>query len=227
MAKGPYNKSRIRNLAQYKDMSDDEFEAIWITNYVQAEYSDEFEERIEQKMKEFDEDYDLSDLKINDKAVLRALIQALISLEDYEQAMFKFRADGISQNAINSIEKLNRTMSALRSDISKFQDDLNIKRKARQSDEDLSVLSYIDELKMKAREFYKEKMHYVFCEKCNMLLGTLWSLYPEEVDNKVRFKCNRKLEGGEICGHVTTVSTSDMLKTKGSNKAELMPDGMV
>ena len=225
MSKAPYNRNKIRNLAQYKDLTDDEFEEIWIDKFLHAAPSDEFEDRISKKMDEFGDDYDLSDLKINDKASLRALIQAIISLEDYEQAMFQFRSDGISQNAINSIDKLNRVMSALRGDISKLQDDLNIKRKARQSDEDLSVLNYIDELKHKARKFYEAKNQYIFCE-CGMLLGTVWSLYVHEKDNKIRFKCNRKLEDGNICGKITTVSTENMANNKGSNSSELMPEGL-
>ena len=60
-----------------------------------------------------------------------------------------------------------------------------------------------------------------------MLLGTVWSLYPNEDGNKIRFICNRKVEDGKVCGEVVNVSTSEMAKTKGSNKSELMAEGMV
>lgn len=208
-------------------MSDDEFDEYWEQTFLKSTVSEEFEVRIEQKLTEFGDDYDLSDLKINDKAALRALIQTILSLEDYEQAMFTFRTTGISETSISSHEKINKIMTSLRSDISKLQDDLNIKRKARQTDNDVSVLSYIDELKQKAKKFYEAKNQYIFCPKCNMLLGTVWSLYPHETGNKIRFICNRKVEDGKICGEIVNVSTSEMAKTKGSNKVELMAEGMV
>ena len=127
------SRKQIRNLAQYKDMTDEEFEEIWINKYIQSNQSEEFEERINQKLEEFERDYDVSDLKINDKASLRALLQAFISLEDYEQVVYEYRKE-MSDSSINTIDKLNRVMSGLRGDISKIQDDLNIKRKTRQSD---------------------------------------------------------------------------------------------
>lgn len=219
------SKKQMRNLVQYRDLSDEEFEEIWLKKLQGVSQSDEFEERINQKLEDFEQDYDLSDLKINDRAALRALIQAFISLEDYEQLLYEYRSE-FSDSSVTTIDRLNRVMSGLRADISKFQDDLNIKRKTRQSDEDVSVLHYIEELKKKARRFYEAKMQYIFCEECNMLLATVWTLFPEK-DNKIRLVCDRKLEDGKVCGHVTTVSTKELIAKKGTNKKEIMPEGML
>src|ERR1043166_809371 len=86
---------RQRNLVQYRDLSDEQFEERMSKKAFNADSSKDFEERIAKKWAEFEEDYDLSDLKINDKDALRALIQAQISLEDYEQALYRMRKEGV------------------------------------------------------------------------------------------------------------------------------------
>lgn len=222
--KGKIN--RMRNLAQYRDLSDDEFERRVAQKALGIEVSQEFETRIAKKLAEFEEDYDLSDLKINDRDALRALIQAHITLEDYEQFLFKVRASGINDTTLSSIEKLQRAMSDLRSDISKLQDDLSIKRKARKSDQDVSVLAYIENLRDKARRFAEARMQYVFCPKCNMLLATIWTLFPQEDRNKLALVCNRDMGDGTKCGEKVIVSTAELLKNKGTNKPEITPESM-
>lgn len=221
------SKEKIRNLKQYSGMSDEEFEQIWVKKYLVSEPSEKFEKRIEEKLEEFDSDYDLSEMKINDVASLRALVQAFISLEDYEQLLFKMRADGVSDASLNMIDKIGKAMSDLRSDISRLQNDLNITRKIRKTDQEASVIEYIDSLKEKARKFVESKMMYVFCPKCNMLLGTLWTLYPTDPRNKLALICNRKLDNGEICGEKVVVSTKELLNLGGSNKITLMPESLI
>lgn len=219
--------SRMRHLAQYKDLSDEEFEQKMTQKALGIEISEEFEKRISAKLAEFEQDYDLSDLKINDRDILRALVQAQISLEDYEQAMFKMRADGINQNFLISTEKLNKVMSDLRTDISKLQNDLNITRKVRKSDQDVSVMAYIEGLKDKARRFAEAKMQYIFCPECNMLIGTVWTLFPQEERNKIALVCNRDLGEGKKCGAKVIVSTAQLLKNRGTNKPEITPESML
>jgi hypothetical protein len=218
---------RMKNLTQYKDMSDDGFENILAQKALGLDVSKEFEDRIKAKMEEFGQDYDLSDLKINDKESLRALIQAVITLEDYEQFIFKLRADGISSDSLYTIEKLQKVMSDLRTDISKLQTDLNITRKIRKSDQDVSVVAFIDNLKEKARRFYDSKMSYIFCPKCNLLLGTIWVHYPNEERNKIALVCNRPLEDGKICGEKLVIGTNTLLKNRGTSKKEITPDSFL
>ncbi len=218
--------SRMRNLAQFKDLSNEEFDKAMEKKVMGAETSKVFEARIERKLKEFEQDYDLTDLKINDRDALRALIQAHITLEDYEQHLFKLRAEGISETQLFGIEKFQKAMSDLRSDISKIQQDLNITRKVRKSDKDASVMAYLDNLHEKAKKFYEAKMSYIFCEKCNMLLATIWSLYPDEERNKIALVCHRILDDGTQCGHKTIVDTKKLLENRGTNKIEITPESM-
>lgn len=218
---------RMRNLPQYKNMPDEEFNAIIDRKAMGAEQSKAFEDRINKKLAEFEEDYDLSDMKINDKDTLRALIQNQITLEDYEQFQFRLRLEGITENTIFTLEKLQRAMSDIRSDMSKQQQDLNITRKVRKSDKDVSVLAYLEDLKDKAKHFYEAKQGYIFCPKCNMLLGTIWTKYPEEDRNKIALVCGRVYPDGTICGEKTIIGTRELLKGRGTNKKEITPESFL
>jgi hypothetical protein len=219
-------KKRFRNLRQNKNLTDDEFDEYWDKKLSNAEPSAEFERRIQRKYEEFALDYDLDDLKINDKSTLRALIQAALSLEDYEQMLFRVRQSGdISLVDVNSIDKLSKIMTDIRGDISKLQTDLNITRRIRKSDKEASVVNYIDSLKTKAKLFYESKMAYVFCE-CGMLLGTVWTLYPEE-NNVISLKCNRVLDNGNKCGIVTKVTTKELFNNRGTNKKDIIPESLL
>lgn len=218
---------RMKHLKQYKDLSEEEFDNVITQKALGLNVSEEFEKRIKKKLDEFEQDYDLSDLKINDRDALRALIQAHLTLEDYEQQLFKLRSGGLDGNMLDSLDRFQKAMSLLRADISKFQDDLNIKRKSRKADQDVSVQAYIDSLKEKAKKFYESKMGYIFCEKCNILLGTVWSLYPQEDKNKIVFVCNRKLDDGSVCGHKNIIGTKELADNKGTNNRKITPEGML
>ena len=222
------DKAKLRNLVQYKNMSDDEFDQVWEKKVVGAAPSSEFETRINRKLEEFAQDYDLSEMKVNDTASLRALIQAIIALEDYEQIIFRMRTTGedIGNADINILDKISKIMSELRGDIGRLQDDLQIKRKVRNSDKESSIISYIDSLKLKAKQFVEARSMLIVCSKCNMLLASLWTLYPEE-DNKLTLRCHRKMDNGEECGEKITVSTKELLKTRGTNSQDVLPESML
>lgn len=224
------NPKKLRNLPQYRNMSDDDFQKVienMSSKQSHSETSDIFEERIESELKKFEEDYDLSDLKINDRAVLRGLIQALISLEDYEQQSFGFRGNGISPDSALAYQKLQDIMSTLRTDISKMQNDLAITRKHRKSDQEQSVIAYIDSLKDKARKFMESKQAYIVCPKCSTLLMTCWSLYPSNPNNKITLTCLQKDKDGVPCGTKFTVGTKEMLDSRQTNRKEVLPDSLL
>jgi len=224
--KRTFSKQSMKNLAQYKDLSDEEFEKVWDTQQTDSEPVREFENRIELKISEFENDYDISDLKFNDLQVLRSLAQALITIEDLEIFNYKLRMEGISDQNLNLMDKIGRQVSQTRSDISKMQDDLKITRKIRKGDKELTVLSEIERLKTKAKEFYESKMNYVFCHKCNMLLSTAWFLYPN-AKNRMTLTCNRKLDSGGLCNTIIKITTKELLGKRGTNKSEIMPESLI
>lgn len=223
------DKRKLRNLKQNQDLTDEEFDKMYDEKYFSIEKSRVFEKRIEQKLQEFSDEYDLTDLKINDRAALRALIQAFIALEDYEQLLFGLRSADESINADNIyiFEKVNKVLSDLREDISNLQDDLKITRKSRKSDQETSLIEYLESLKEKARKFYESKMQYVYCDKCNTLLGTIWTLYPEEKKNKIRLKCNREIDDGIFCDGEITIGTVELLERKGHSNPNIIPERFI
>jgi len=219
------NRTKMRNLIQYRNLTDEEFDDKYAKVVLNVSPSMEFEKRIIKKLSEFEKDYDLNDLKINDMDTLRALVQAQISLEDYEQVLYKERSKEVSLDNIVMIDKIQKVMSDLRSDISSFQNDLKITRKFRKSDQETSVISFIESLKAKAKKFQESRNMWIFCSECHMLISTVWALYPSESKNKLRFVCNRPTETG-VCGHVETVTTKELFENGGSNHPELMAEGL-
>jgi hypothetical protein len=219
------NRKKLRNLKQNKDLSDDEFEDMFEKKYLSVEKSNVFEKQINDKLKEFEQEYDLSDMKVNDRASLRALVQAVIALEDYEQLLFQLRTndEGINADNIYAFDRINKVMSDLREDINKLQAELKISRRSRKSDSDSSFIDYLESVKAKAKQFYEAKMSYMYCPKCKTLLGTIWTLYPEEPKNKIRLVCNREIDDKIFCDGEIVVGTKEMLDNKGSNHPELMP----
>ncbi len=223
------DRRKFRNLKQYKNMTDAEFEAHWEEqdkedDVILGTSSVNFEERITEKLAGFELDYDLSDMKFNDKETLRGLCQALIQLEDLEQAGYIIRAGGVSLNNLTMLDKLAQQMSRTRLDMLKMQEDLKISRKVRQTDKNISAVAELDKLKKDAKEFYEQKMIYIFCPECKMLLSTAWFLF-NEADNVLRFECQRVMDTGKLCGHVFDVKSKDVFKS-GSNTPEVMPHAM-
>lgn len=221
-----FSRKSMRNLAQYKDMSEDEFNEHFDKKELDLEPVRKFEERIQRKIRGFAEDYNLSDLKFNDHQMLRALAQALITLDDLETFSYKLREDGITDSNLNLMDKVSSQMSKIRTDISRMQDDLKISRKIRQSDKELTVIDELERLKIKAKKFYESKMSYIFCPTCKMLLMTCWALYPH-AKNKIALTCNRELENKEVCDTKVVVTTKELMAYKGSNKPEFLPESLI
>jgi hypothetical protein len=221
------SKNQLRNMAQYRNLSEEEFDRMFEERQYGITLSKDFEERIQKKIEEFSQDYDIDDLKINDRETLRAFVQAIIALEDYERIIFDIRSEGdISQANINVVDRLSKIMSDLRKDISNFQSDLNITRKIRKSDKESSVVNYVSNLKEQARQFYESKMSYIFCE-CGMLVGNVWCLYPEE-KNVFQFTCHRDLgDGVNFCGKKITVTSQELLDKRGTNRVEAIPESLL
>lgn len=210
-------KNKLRTLKQYKDLSEEEFDQIYEEKLVGIQRNRAFEKLIQRKIKEISRDYEVDDLNANDHMTLRALAQAMVDLEALEQENHKMKKDGLDMSNINLIDRMSRMRSDLRSDISKMQTDLNISRRVRKQDTNTAIKDQFEELKRKAREFYQQKMAYIFCPKCKMLLATIWTLYPEEDKNKITLVCNRTMEDGSKCGHKFTVTTKELMEKRGTN----------
>ena len=183
-------RKKVRNLKQYRDLSDEEFEVEFLKLSAEPVYDAvDLEEQIEEKLKDFGEDYDLSDMKINDRLVLRNLIIAIITLEELEETFASMRTD-ISEGNMLMVDRLAGVMSKLRKDISDMQNDLKLTRKIRKEGREESFLAWMDKMKERAAEFSREKSLSIFCPDCRMMLSSLWLIYPDG-DNKISLHCKR------------------------------------
>lgn len=197
---GKNKKESLRNLIQFRDLSDEEFEKVWEENQSKQEVAlgeqGDLEERIQDMLASFEEDYSLDDLKFNDTQVMRALIRAMLTLQDYEDILYTVHADGIGSSNIKLIDGLNKQTSILRKDISRFQEDLKISRRLRKEEKEDSIEAYITNLQDKANKFYKSKVFRAICPECGLMLFDGWFLYPEG-DNKIILECQRMVEAVE------------------------------
>lgn len=212
------HKRRLRNLPQYKKMSDEEFDKLYEVRFLEKadgivmfKDNNSSEDDIRKHIKELGKDYDLS-MNYNDKLQLRAWALANIRLESIEKELALITMDGFEHVDINKYDKLNRFANDLRVSISKVLDDLSLTRRIRKQSSEESVIGALELIKEKARAFYKDTMVYMFCTKCNRLLGTVWLNYP---DSPARLKIICK-----NCKHHENQRLNDLYKTRNTNKKD-------
>jgi NAD-dependent SIR2 family protein deacetylase len=149
----------------------------------------------------------------------------MISLEETE--LMAYSARRAERLDLEKFDKLNTSANKLRTDISKLQGDLKITRSVRKADKEISAAETIEDLKKRAKEFYQSKMSYIYCPKCNMLLGTVWVLYTEDRKNKITLHCNRTDSYGNKCDETVTVTIKDVIDTHGTNNVDITPESML
>jgi len=204
MAKKAMSIAQLRNLPQYKGMDDEELERIRSRILLGG-----FDDQIEDHIKSFQRDYDLTDMSANDKLSLLELARVFVLLEELDKRL---------NSELNSkhpdwvaVEKINRVIAQLRSDASTLQKDLNITRRARQDSKGQSVVDFIEDLKKRGKLFLKDRLAEIYCPKCKMLLCKVWFLYPDD-DQKITLVCKR-----DSCGYKFTVKPSDYANNRNKN----------
>ena len=205
------SETQLRNLKQFADMNEGDFEE-YLQDSVGPTLSradkKQMEKAIKEKLSDFDDDYDLSDLKINDRLVLRNLIRAIITLEDLENEFYALRKD-ISNSNILLLDRLSKVMNHLRRDISDMQDDLKLTRRIRKESQEENFATYLENLQEKARKFYRQKMLYIFCPECKRLLSTVW-LLQTEANNVLNLECSN-------CSNKFATTLSEIYMTDNRN----------
>jgi len=205
------SEAQLKNLKQFANMSEDDF-AEYMQDSVGPVLSKRAKEQIEKDIKEhlveFENDYDLSDLKINDRLVLRNLIRAIITLEDLENNFSLLKID-VSNSNILLLDRLSKVMNHLRRDISEMQDDLKLTRRIRKESQEENFATYLADLQNKARRFYRQKMLYIFCPECRRLLSTVW-LLQTEANNILNLECSN-------CKNKFAITLSELYSTDNRN----------
>jgi len=209
------SKKKLKNLTQYRDLSEEEFEKIYKEKFV-GENTLNFinlEERKSQLRDRLAADYDLDDMKANDLIQLDALILAMIQLDDLENYAYVIRQEISPDNAIN-LERINKIITALRNDISSLSTDLQLVKKARDKNREVSLAQRWDNLTKRAGEFYKSKMLYIYCTKCKTLLATVWLIFPDG-KNKLSLHCDK-------CENSFDVELAPLYLEKNKNLPDVM-----
>lgn len=221
------NRNSLRNLPQYRELTDEEFDAKFPVEEVKfVPRDDQTEEKITKLLKDFEENYDLTEMLPNDMVILKNLAHAMVSLDEYQNTLTQIRRSGVSEANISLVDTLSRVCTGLRTDISRMQDDLKITRKTRKTEKVESVMQEVDNVIQKGRKFYQEKMLYIFCDHCGILLGTIWSLYKDTKNDTLVLECRHKREDGTICGNKQKVNLTEIRNSGGSNRLDLMPERM-
>ena len=209
---GVPTKEKLKNLRQYQGLSEEEFDEVFVKieeQAIEANVNIEAQEKeIEDKLAEFGEDYDLTDMKVNDRIILRNLVQAIISLETLEDTFLRLRIN-ISADNVLILDRVATVMNKLRSDISDMQDDLKLTRRIRKESQEENFMEWLERTKVKAMQFHKEKSLYIFCTKCRYLLATTWLLYPDE-NNKIVLHCKN-------CGHTQEEKLGELYRNGNRN----------
>lgn len=160
-----------------------------------AKLEETFSSLVEKKKEELLRDYKIMDLTANDEETLMKLASALVILGEIENRisdiLAQLKEDPSNRQLVLSLNDLNQAASALRTDISRFQNDLNITRKLRDKDEDEDVVSFIDKVRRAARKFSEYRTVLVFCDNCNNLIGQVWFKNPKTKGNKATFVCDK------------------------------------
>ena len=196
----------LRNLPQYKNLSEEELLAV----QEKIEHGDA-DFRVDKVLAQFEKDFDLSNMTVNDQLALQELARIFVNLDSIKESIQQTIHNGSDWQAV---ERQNKVASTLRDDASKLQRDLNITRKARQDSEGQSVVDFIEDLKKRAKQFLAERLNEIYCPKCNMLLAKVWVLYPEQ-DNELNLVCDR-----DGCGYKFKVALKEL---EGGKNIEVGP----
>lgn len=204
MTRKGYNITSLRNLPQYRDLSDEAFEEA-----IKGFFVEEAEELAQEFYEQFKEDYVLDDLKANDKIALESLSYFYAQLRYNQNKINEFRdsedilfTEAVS-NLVTDNEKIIRSIKVLESQ-------LGISRIERLKDEGEDMIDLVKSVRERAKKYLEKKLHYIFCPKCNMLLGNVWLLYRElEGAYELKFVCKRE-QKGKVCNTEVIIRPGDL-----------------
>lgn len=192
-------KSQLRNLPQYKNLSDEEMDTV----FRRVNFGD-MDSKMIDVLASFEQDYDLSNMTANDKLSLEELARIFVILNELDAKIKSIiEAPDSDWNAFGSIT---RVTNQLRESASLIQRDLNITRKARQDVGDQSVVDFLEELKVRAKNFLRDRLCEIYCPDCNHLIIKVWFAYPDE-NTIIHCICGN-------CDNKFDIKSSELAKTR-------------
>ncbi len=189
----------LRNLAQYRGMTDEEIEA--------QIYSGELENQVVERLKKLEGDYDFIDMKHNDMDLLRKMATLMVRLEDAEANLEKrLRSDELDSNEALKEEQ---RLGLMRRELVMFQDALGISRGKRVDKVENNPLLLFEDIRKRAAHFLKERLCYIKCPQCNIAISTVNFLYPDK-NNVISLECGK-------CGTISSFSSRELLEMEEGN----------
>jgi hypothetical protein len=177
---------RMRNLAYYKDMTDDEIYQAIINRKASTISSKpnksekEYEERFEEKMKILKTDFGLDMNDSNDKEMAHNLVRQLLQSEnvDRDVRVIQDKTEK-TKDDISTLKSLGDFQRNVQMTISDLQDKLGISRKVRKEKAVDDIPQFIDGVLAKARDFWQRKTVAVDCPRCQIELVRYWLNFPD------------------------------------------------
>jgi len=208
--------AQLKNLKQYSDAKIDAVDKI-IHNIT---VNNQDEQRIIDYISKMSEQYDVLEMNENDSTALKDLATISIRVQDLDQVLRIKMSDkeGIDWSEIHWITDI---LTDLRKSRQQIEESLNITRRARQGVEQTSVVDAIESYKLRAKKLLEERLNYIYCPKCKLLIGNVWMLNPY-IGNSFTFTCPRELEDKQICGHKFSVTGSELMAKKNKNVKEML-----
>jgi len=164
-------------------------------------------DQIDQRIIELGNDYDFSELKLNDKELLRRMAALTIRLESGEKELEK----GIRAKEFDSNEALKeeQRLGLMRRDLVLIQESLGMSRAKRVEKLENNPLAIFIDIKARAKRFLYERFCHIFCPSCHQLIAEIHFSWPEE-KSSLTITCGR-------CKTKTTLTGKEMLKNESEN----------
>ena len=177
----------------------------------------DFNTRVKDVLKQFEDDYELSEMNANDELGLKNLAQIFVRLDD-------LNAQIIDVVDITDLDRLTRIQERLRKDASVIQNDLAITRRQRKTEKQEDLVTYIADIQARAKHLLSNRLSYIYCPRCKMLIANVWFLYPDQ-PNSIKLKCNRvvDVDSGKKCEHEFTVTSEELSKMGNRNIIGVLP----
>lgn len=139
---------------------------------------------------EYRKKYDIDSLSSpNDSANLTALIQNQVAIETLQAELHTLIESGATAN-IRTIDQVSETINKIVERSLQLERALALDRKTRKTSEAASVIDYLTELKIMAREFVDQQLIKVTCPTCKILVGRIAPLV-DHTAYKCEFECSQ------------------------------------
>lgn len=204
-------QAQLKNLKQYQDADPIQLEQV--IQGISVDNDDE--KRVYDYIARMSEQYDVNEMNENDSAALKDLATISIRIQDLDQILRNKMSnrDTVDWSEVHWITDI---LTDLRKSRQQIEESLNITRKARQGAESASVVDAIESYKFRAKKLLQERLSYIYCPKCKLLVGNVWMLSPES-GNSFTFTCPRNLGEGKTCGHRFSVTGTELMAKKNKN----------